>query len=263
MKSNSMNDIFSWTARWAELPEQRRRPLNLWQATETGSTNSVAKDDENIDVRHGLPNEGDLISPPTLYIAREQSQGRGRGDHSWTAPAGQTLLSSWSFGMRRVPQPILSPLAGLALFQTVRETWPRLAFNLKAPNDLYIGRLKVAGLLIETVEQGEERRTIVGLGLNALGHPESISTSTCLKDELRKINEPELSEDGWHSFLSSFLKHLEIAMRDGQTSVMTSTTSNLLSEALNKHPLLAEPIERVDSLGQLHFKNRIVHWHEL
>ena len=71
-------------------------------------------------------------------------------------------------------QPTLSPLVGLALYKACSGTWPFLNWNLKAPNDLYISNKKVAGLLIETVTQGDDIRLLVGLGLNVLATPDQV-----------------------------------------------------------------------------------------
>lgn len=247
-------DVFAWTQAWA-----RAAGLKLWHAEETGSTNSVAKDDESHHTKPALTNTFAACSAPSLYMAARQTQGRGRGSHTWTTPSGASLLSSWSFAMRSVPQPILSPLVGLALFEAAAATWSEVEFNLKAPNDLYIGRLKTAGLLIETVDSGLERRTVVGLGLNVTGKPSDVPTATCVAEHLGR----EATEEEWHRFLTEWQRRLMHAMEAGQSQRLTPETADRLKGALNRHPLLKEPILRVDELGQLHSASRIIHWHEL
>lgn len=252
----SLIDVFQWTGDWA-----RSELLKLWSATETTSTNSIAKDDEAELTKPALdPRSPQLhCSRPTLYLTRAQTSGRGRGDHVWVTPPGSALLSSWSFVMRSVPQPILSPLVGLALFEAARETWPGIAFNLKAPNDLYIGRQKTAGILIETVDTGIERRTVVGVGLNVSAKPAGLEIATCLQEH----TEQAIQEAEWRGFLNAWLKRLSEAMTSGQSTTIPEQTATRLKDALNLHPLLKEPILHVDELGQLHSASRIVHWHEL
>jgi len=258
--SETPSGIWEWTADWA-----LNEGLKLWKTTATGSTNSIAKDDESPATKPRLEHPGShhkllhlTASEPTLYIARFQTQGRGRGTHAWLAPEGSALLSSWAFAMGAIPQPILSPLVGLALFEAALETWPEVAFNLKAPNDLFIGARKVAGLLIETVDTGVERRTVVGLGLNVTGCPAEVPTATCLAEHLMIRN-----QEAWRRFLSAWKKRLALAMVQGQESHLTTEAAERLRCALNRHPLLKEPIVRIDHMGQLHFASRLVPWHEL
>lgn len=252
---------FPWTSAWACATG-----VKIWEAHETSSTNSIAKDDEAAETKprllsssDGLRTDGTMpaCSDPTLYLAKQQTQGRGRGSHTWLTPEGAALLSSWSFGMRSVPQPILAPLVGLALFESAKDTWPEVSFNLKAPNDLYIDEKKTAGLLIETVDMGTERRTIVGLGLNVMSKPSEVPTATCLTDHVL------VDESNWRSFLDAWLKRLTIAMSAGQNTSIDPDHARRLKEALNLHPLLKEPILKVDELGQLHSASRVIHWHEL
>lgn len=240
------SDVFSWTAAWA-----KSAPIKLWQATETESTNSVAKNDEDPTTRPG--------ALPSLYITKRQTAGRGRGSHAWTTPDGASLLSSWSFAIPRVPQPIFSAIVGLTLFETARVVWPEEAFNVKAPNDLFIADRKTAGLLIETVDQGARKRTVVGLGLNVSGLPAGLPTATCLGEHLSS----PVSEKDWRRFLDLWLRGLHHAITLGMSERLPKDVADRLCAALNLHPLLKEPILRVDELGQLHSASRVVHWHEL
>ena len=161
--------------------------------------------------------------------------------------------------MAKVPQPIFSPLVGLALYESVRAVWPEIDFNLKAPNDLYIGRQKTAGLLIETVDRGATRHTVVGLGLNVAAAPHGLETATCLAEHWRNAADPET----WSRFLDGFYDRLALAVREGQRETLSPEARERLLEALNKHPLLREPILGVDEFGQLRSASRVVYWHEL
>lgn len=249
-----MVNLFQWTVDWA-----RARGLKVWAMKETGSTNSIAKNDVNPSTKPYLESELASVSKPSLYITDFQSQGRGRGSHIWQTPPGSSLLSSWSFALTEAPQPILSPLVGLALFEAATETWPEVSFNLKAPNDLFIGEQKTAGLLIETIIQGFEKRTAVGLGFNIEACPADLTTATCLASHLTQ----GLSHHDWTQFLERWSSKLTKAMMDGQTGALKPQARESLKSALNLHPLLSEPILNVDEMGQLHSASRVVHWHEL
>ena len=234
-------DVFQWTSNWAA-----DLAMPLWSAQETTSTNTVAK-------------EAPMDSTTQLYLARIQTQGRGRNTNQWITPSGSSLLSSWSFSLSLVPQPIFSPLAGLALYDACIATWPDVAFNMKAPNDLYIADKKVAGLLIETIDQGTQKRTVICLGFNITAKPESVPTATYLWPHLSGA----LTEDRWRVFLNTWFKGLQEAVMQGQIGRLDSSVRERLKAALNRHPLLKEPILEVDETGQLRSASRVIHWHEL
>lgn len=248
-------DVFQSTHSWA-----LQTRLKLWANEETGSTNTIAKNDTDPATKPWLDrSRSEEVSEPTLYLASRQTQGRGRGSNSWVTPLGGALLSSWSFAVARVPQPILAPLIGLALFNATRRTWPEAPLNLKAPNDLYLGEKKVAGLLIETIDEGQYRRTVVGLGLNVFTSPIDIPTATHLNAHVPTL----LSEQKWTEFLNTWIIELKSALLAGQNDRLNDSHTASLKEALNLHPLLKEPILRVDEWGQLHTPSRLIAWHEL
>jgi BirA family biotin operon repressor/biotin-[acetyl-CoA-carboxylase] ligase len=99
----------------------------------------------------------------TLVTAAEQSAGRGRQGRTWSAPAGQSLLCSV---VVRDPPPLVSLLAGVATAEAVGP-----AAQLKWPNDVYVARRKVAGILVEGRPQ--EGWGIIGVGVNVAVAPES------------------------------------------------------------------------------------------
>jgi BirA family biotin operon repressor/biotin-[acetyl-CoA-carboxylase] ligase len=242
---------FEWTRQWAV-----DKQISMWWSPETDSTNRVARDDIS-QISLG-------IQPSSLYIANQQTAGRGRSANSWLSHQDAALLSSWSFPLHIPPQPILAPLVGLALFEAVSEVWPQLQFSLKAPNDLFLSGKKVAGILIEVVSAGANIQCIVGLGLNVLKVPQALSSiATCIADHLSvPLNDTEW-ETEWRRFLDSWFHHLGIALRDGQLATLSSEARARLRTALNLHIHLAEPILEIDNLGQLHFATHILRWQDL
>lgn len=196
-----------------------------------------------------------------LYFTEAQTAGRGRGVNTWSnARSGSQLLSTWSFMLQDHVQPTLSPLVGLALFKAAKNTWPFLDFNLKAPNDLYIGEKKIAGLLLETVSQGDDIRLLVGLGLNVLAAPADITTSTSLVSALPKKS-PLLAQD-WITFLERFIFEISVAIQLS-TEPLDSTVCASLLYALNKNPHLKEKYLAVDSSGSLETAKQKLNWSEL
>ena len=109
----------------------------------------------------------------SVIAARCQTAGRGQGDHSWHSLPGENLTFTvvLKFGGE-----CLTPLLArdvLLITETVTLALRRylLAKGVKArikwPNDIYVGDLKICGILIENILRGDEvGASIVGIGLN-------------------------------------------------------------------------------------------------
>ncbi len=100
----------------------------------------------------------------TVITAGEQTEGRGRQGRTWTAPAGEALL--YSAIVRPLEQRhLLLPLAvPLAVAETAEALAPGVECGLKWPNDVLVGRRKLAGILIEA--RPRDGWAVIGVGLN-------------------------------------------------------------------------------------------------
>jgi BirA family biotin operon repressor/biotin-[acetyl-CoA-carboxylase] ligase len=110
----------------------------------------------------------------TIVTADEQTAGRGRQGRSWTASPGDALLFSL---LVRPPSELLPLAAAVA----VAEALVPLDAQIKWPNDIWIERRKVAGILIEGRPQ--EGWAVLGVGLNVRTRdfpPELRDTATSL-----------------------------------------------------------------------------------
>lgn len=107
--------------------------------------------------------------PGDVFVAAEQTAGRGRLDHKWHSRPGENLLMSVVLdvaGISPVEVSTFPLLAGLAVIKTINHLSPTPTLNsnylLKWPNDIYISSRKVCGILCE--RHGD--RIVVGIGLN-------------------------------------------------------------------------------------------------
>ena len=140
-----------------------------------------------------------------VVAAKEQTAGRGQGDHTWTSAPGQNL----TFSLVLLSPPLPPVAAGEILLVTqvvtrgLREYLLRkgVEARIKWPNDIYVGDRKICGILIEnTLERGFLRSGIVGIGLNLnqtcfpedLPNPVSLAQLTgqrySLEQELRELH---------------------------------------------------------------------------
>ena len=129
----------------------------------TDSTNERAKELAAAGAPHG-----------TLVTADEQSAGRGRQGRAWTAPAGSAVLMSLVVRELDELLPITAAVA-------ICEALPADA-AIKWPNDVWIERRKLAGILVEGRPQ--EGWAVLGVGLNVTAEsfpPELAETATSLK----------------------------------------------------------------------------------
>lgn len=138
-----------------------------------------------------------------LYITDYQAQGRGRIDNRvWTSKAQDNFLSTWSWNFPHTNiTPILSEKIGKQVILSCKKTWPQLNWKLKLPNDIYLNNKKIAGLLIDILNQGNKNRLLIGFGFNIYSSPVNLNNiSTHLSQETTlPIN--------WEVFLETLFKN--------------------------------------------------------
>jgi BirA family biotin operon repressor/biotin-[acetyl-CoA-carboxylase] ligase len=104
----------------------------------------------------------------SIYLADEQTAGRGRGAHAWTSPPGSGLYVSVLLRPRIASADILwlSLAAGLAVHDAI-QTVTSLQPDLRWPNDLLFGSRKFCGILTElNAEVTRVRHAVIGIGIN-------------------------------------------------------------------------------------------------
>ncbi len=93
------------------------------------------------------------VAAPLLVLAERQTGGRGRGTNQWWSAPGALTFSllikpdASRLPPRRWPQASLT--VGLAVCEAIEGMLDEPAVQLKWPNDVYVRRRKVCGILIE------------------------------------------------------------------------------------------------------------------
>lgn len=100
----------------------------------------------------------------TVVTAGEQTEGRGRQGRSWTAPAGKALLYSAVVRPLEARHMLLPLAVPLAVAEAAEALAPGVECGVKWPNDVLVGRRKLAGVLIEA--RPRDGWAVVGVGLN-------------------------------------------------------------------------------------------------
>jgi BirA family biotin operon repressor/biotin-[acetyl-CoA-carboxylase] ligase len=118
-----------------------------------------------LDVAHRLAAE--RAPSGTLVIANEQTAGRGRGGKSWQSGAGAGL---WLTLIERPKDVSGLGVLSLRIGIAAAEALDRFAvepIRLKWPNDLFIDRSKLAGILVEARWREQSVEWVaIGLGIN-------------------------------------------------------------------------------------------------
>jgi BirA family transcriptional regulator, biotin operon repressor / biotin---[acetyl-CoA-carboxylase] ligase len=173
---------------------------HLHHLATTTSTNDLALEAALSGARHGV------------WIADEQTAGRGRGGHTWhsapgseDAPAGLYMTALTAPPMPMQSAPSLSLRVAIAVQSAIASTYGFRApteIDIRWPNDLLLNRKKVGGILIDTASNPATpthpatlRYAIIGVGIN-LNHtsfpPDLELIATSIRRELptAAIREP-------------------------------------------------------------------------
>jgi BirA family biotin operon repressor/biotin-[acetyl-CoA-carboxylase] ligase len=123
-----------------------------------GSTNSAA-----------MAAAADGAPEGSVFLAEEQTAGRGRGANIWQSPRSTGIYCSVILRPTLPPSDVLvlSLAAGIAVHAAIQQVDARVTPDLKWPNDVLIDGKKVCGILTEmNAEATRVRHIVVGVGIN-------------------------------------------------------------------------------------------------
>ena len=146
----------------------------------------------------------DAAAEGTVVVSDRQSAGRGRRGRRWESPSGVNLYCSVllrpTLPVQQAPQ--LTFLSAVAVATTLQRVCG-LEAHVKWPNDVLVGRAKIAGLLNEMNAETEQIHfVILGLGINLN------MTAAQFPDGLSYPVTSALLETGQRIDRSVFLEHL-------------------------------------------------------
>ena len=129
---------------------------NFIYSDEVDSTNSV------------LMLSKEFTQNGTVILAEHQNKGRGRKNREWISSPGQNL--TFSILLKRDIKESKVNFINLGAAISVAQSLENLfQFNveLKWPNDVLIGKKKIAGILIESTSKGNKiTKLVIGVGIN-------------------------------------------------------------------------------------------------
>ncbi len=152
----------------------------------------------------------------SVYLADEQTFGRGRSDHGWISAAGEGLYVSVLL-RPQIPAmylPLLPLAAGLAAAEAIRDA-AGLTADLRWPNDLLIGARKAGGILVEARNNSERlAHAVVGIGINVhqRSFPPDLATPATSLDLETGAPSDRSSSLGWKSHRTISRQTLLVAL---------------------------------------------------
>lgn len=181
---------------------------SLIHLTQIGSTNNYLRE---------LLTKDPELPAYTIVDTHTQTSGRGQRGNSWESEPGKNI--SCSILLRpELPHGVttfdLNRVTSLALFTLLSRHIQPTEIAIKWPNDLLIGRRKIAGILTENEWLGDRLNyTIVGIGLNVkqtqFGDYHPVATSLALEG----ITFPENYEAWHHSMVREIAQLLQQEMK--------------------------------------------------
>jgi BirA family biotin operon repressor/biotin-[acetyl-CoA-carboxylase] ligase len=139
-----------------------------------------------LDVAHRLASQG--APSGTLVIANEQTAGRGREGRTWQSSPGAGL---WLTLIERPADTSGLGVLSLRVGLVAAEALDRFAaepIRLKWPNDLYVDRGKLAGILVEARwREAVIEWVAIGLGVN-LRAPDNMELAAALEPGTSRLD---------------------------------------------------------------------------
>ena len=121
----------------------------------------------------------------TVIAARSQTAGRGQRGNTWTSAPGEnmtfTILVKWDGQPEAEALVRLNMAAAISVRNFLRAE--DVDAVIKWPNDIYVGRRKICGMLIENklVPDGTVSAVGIGINLNQTVFPASLLNPTSVK----------------------------------------------------------------------------------
>ncbi len=119
----------------------------------------------------------DGVEDGYVIVADTQTNGRGRRGRSWHSPAGVNLYLSMVLDTKKVSAGLVSLMGAVAVMDTIKQLCPNPDLvQIKWPNDVLMGRKKVAGVLGEYLSEKQDW-CVLGIGVNVNSKAEDLPDS--------------------------------------------------------------------------------------
>ncbi len=167
----------------------------IYYFPEIGSTNDYA-----------LRNKDNLVFGDVI-IADKQTAGHGRFDRKWVSSSVDNVyltivLGDYPYvhGISLFASIVLARVLGLFGIES----------KIKWPNDILVDNKKIAGILVQTVTQGDKSFSVLGIGLNvSLSNEEKLEIGTesaCVGDYRKDLCKKDIVDTIIKSFFDNIVE---------------------------------------------------------
>jgi len=113
-----------------------------------------------------------------------QTNGKGRIDKTWSSPQGglyaTRIINSDKLNYSNLSQ--FSILSSVAVAMSIESFLYGKKVSLKWPNDIFLSKKKVAGILIQSINHKNRLFVIIGIGINVLRTHSEINEYSYIED---------------------------------------------------------------------------------
>ena len=193
----------------------------------------------------------------SVFLAYEQSNGRGQMYNFWESEPGKNLTFSivvfpYFLDIRR--QFMLSKVVTLGIYMALFKYVDDL--RIKWPNDIYVGNKKLGGILIEnSIMNSSIKSSVIGIGIN-------INQTVFLSNAPNPVSMKTLTNQHFDCelVLSEILSGIDFyysLLKNGEEELIDKEFISVLYQLNEKHWFLAEQeifegeIIGVNEIGQL------------
>jgi len=147
----------------------------IFRFDELNSTNEYIKNNTSKFVH------GDIV------LAYEQIKGKGRHGNEWLSPKGN-LYFSFIIKERMERRTIFPYVMRVSIAVNNTLLFYNVPANIKYPNDIIVGRKKIAGILLESIGYKTIDNIIIGIGINVnqIEFEDFSSKATSIYKEIKK-----------------------------------------------------------------------------
>ena len=107
-----------------------------------------------------------------LVLAEKQKKGRGQRGKKWISYKGNLFVSIF-FSLDKINLTLkqLTKFNANLVIRLISQYYKK-KIKLKSPNDIFVNKKKICGILQETIKKNNIQYLIVGIGLNLVSSPQ-------------------------------------------------------------------------------------------
>ena len=128
--------------------------------------------------------------------AEQQSKGRGTYGKTWISKRGN-LFATIFFKLKKnyPPSKEFNIINSILISKVIKKICKRNKIQIKPPNDIFLNKKKICGILQEIITLKKEKFLIIGIGINTISNPNisanykitNIYEETKMKPDINKL----------------------------------------------------------------------------